>query len=241
MTISSFNTALLARAKRVSIIDPCPYGRDGWHAVFQLTKATDKPSDVFIAESILDLFENKKLLNYIHTWHSSSHYLILRLPSHAQQAVLMLLQLSAFTSSLSHYQCLIVITPFPQNIIRHVLSCFGIQNAVHIVTNQYSLPDFCHYVLSLSQQKKHSHFHTKSALSETADDRILTPTERKVLHQALLELPLHWQVRMNNSLAKTIYSQRRHALIKLGVRDILSLLRLFVCNKYNHESETEFV
>ncbi|WP_139375512.1 hypothetical protein [Serratia marcescens] len=232
MTNYVFNAALLEMPSRVSVIDPCPYGREGWHYVFQSTNGKNNPSDVFVAESILDLHANPIWLDCIHTRLSSPHYLILRLPSHAQQAILMVLQLGEFTPALLHFQCLVVITPFSQNATRHILACSGIQRAVPIVIGRHPLRDLRHYILLLSRQTICSRPYPKKNLSEEDDYLMLTSAERKVLRQTLSEIPMYRQVRLNNSLTKTIYSQRRSALLKFGVRSVLDLLRVFICNKY---------
>jgi len=227
MKNNALNTVLLERVKRISIIDPCPYGQRGWHYLFQSTN----PRDFFVGSSMLHLCANEAWVSHSH---SPSHYLILRLPSRAQQAILMLLQLSDFTSVLLHFQCLVVITPFTQKVTRHILTGCGIQCVTHIITSGHSLHDLCHYISLLSQQTIHPHPYPKTSLSEANEDvPALTPVERKALQQALSEIPMRHQVRLNNSVAKTIYSRRRSALLKLGAKNVLDILRILILNKYN--------
>ncbi|MBH3000345.1 hypothetical protein I5M74_22480 [Serratia marcescens] len=230
MKNNAFNTAILERVKRISIIDPCPYGQRGWHCLFQSTN----PRDIFVGSNMHHLLTNDAWIGHSHARHLPSHYLILRLPSHAQQAILMLLQLSDFTSVLLRFQCLVVITPFTQNVTRHIFTGCSFQCATHIITGRHSLHDLCHYISLLSRQTIRPHSYPKRDLSEAKGGVLaLTPAERKVLQQTLSEIPVRRQVRLNNSLAKTIYSQRRSALLKLGARNVLGILRILMLNKYN--------
>ncbi|HID8455193.1 hypothetical protein ACTVKH_18735 [Serratia marcescens] len=129
----------------------------------------------------------------------------------------MLLQLGEFPAA--RYSRIVVMSPAAPDVVFRVLVNVGVHCAVRIVDVRSTPSVLCEAILS--------------PLSGEADvppgesGVLLSPIERRVLHRTLREVSIYTQARQAQVSAKTIYTQRAQALLKLGVPDVLTLLRQF--------------
>ncbi|WP_427192680.1 hypothetical protein [Serratia marcescens] len=196
----------------ITVVDVCCYGRAGIKAVLQkhlgvirvvTTEALDGPLSLFAARSLTA---------------SPLSCLVLRLPQQAPAALSMLLQLGDLSAA--RYSRIVVMSSVAPDVVFRMLANIGINCAVRIVDVRSSPSVLCEAVLS--------------PLSGTGEilpgesGTLLSPIERRVLRRTLHEMSIYTQARQAQVSAKTIYTQRAQALLKLGVPDVLTLLRQFL-------------
>ncbi|WP_419236835.1 helix-turn-helix transcriptional regulator [Serratia fonticola] len=197
---------------QLTLMDTCSYGRMGLAAVFSGALSI---SSVTVTGSLQEAFSTM-LCSAKHD--EAMRHLVIRLPTTAQAALVLLLQLSdiieagAFT-----YQQVMVLSPFDVSVVQRMITTLGM-DGIHVVDDRLSVLNLYRAILPVNGCKDEAKLH-RSVLSR------LTPGERKVLYYSLMNWPIHRQARSWRVSPKTIYTQRAGALRKLGVADILSLLR----------------
>ena len=143
--------------------------------------------------------------------------LVVRLPSLAREALLMLLQLSELIQHAAvGYHQVVVLSPFETAGVQRLVTVMGLANA-RVVDARLPAPALCNAVL----------FAPEKWMSEGWFlSQVLTAYERRALYQTLQFRSAPQQARVRQVSVKTIYSQRLRALMKLGVKDVRSLLNL---------------
>ncbi|MGK8665319.1 hypothetical protein [Serratia marcescens] len=130
----------------------------------------------------------------------------------------MLLQLGDLPAA--RYSRIVVMSSVAPDVTFRVLANIGIHCAVRVVDMRSTPSVLCEAILS-----------PLSGVGDVPPGESctpLSPIERRVLRRTLHEMSIYTQARQAQVSAKTIYTQRAQALLKLGVPDVLTLLRQFL-------------
>jgi hypothetical protein len=150
--------------------------------------------------------------------------LVVRLSMYPSRALQQLLQLDDDRMRLAGIERLIVLSPFEvNNVVRQTLVCCGVQLPVRIINARSPLQVLQRVVLSegtLLQLGRDERLPQMPALS-------LSPRERRVMSDTLLEVPIPQQAWRQRREPKTLYAQRHNALLKLRASGLSALLRRF--------------
>ncbi|WP_413504372.1 hypothetical protein [Serratia grimesii] len=200
---------------QITVVDACCYGREGMNAALQRHSCV---AGVVTREALTDVLS---MLSVFPRAAPSPSSLVVRLPMLAQDALSVLLQLADLPAAC--YTRVVVMSNVAPDVVRRVLAHIGVNEAVRIVDARCTLPTLCRTVISTTGEVGDS----DEILSCEAHN-LLSPRERYVLSKTLREMSIYTQARQAQVSAKTIYTQRARALLKLGVPDVLTLLRQFV-------------
>ncbi|WP_017891215.1 hypothetical protein [Serratia sp. S4] len=159
--------------------------------------------------------------------------LVLRLPMLAQEALSALLQLGDLP--VARYERVVVMSNVAPDVVRRVLTLVGMNGSVRIMDARCTLATLNRTVISTMGEIDGS-----DEVFYCEPSNLLSQQERYVLGKTLREISIYTQARQAHVSAKTIYSQRARALLKLGVPDILSLLRQFVPLTQRGEMDCDF-
>ncbi|MEX3136942.1 hypothetical protein [Serratia ureilytica] len=196
----------------VTVVDACCYGRAGIKAVLQKYSSVTRVTTTEALDGPLSLFEAHSLTA------SPLSCLVLRLPQQAPVALSMLLQLGDLPAA--RYSRIVVMSPVAPDVVFRVLANIGINCAVRIVDVRSPPSVLCEAVLSP--------LNGAGEMPPGESGTPLSPIERRVLRKTLHEMSIYTQARQAQVSAKTIYTQRAQALLKLGAPDVLTLLRQFL-------------
>lgn len=148
--------------------------------------------------------------------------LVVRLPPLAREALITLLQLSeVMQHDVVRYHQVVVLSPFDTVAVQRLVSIMGMADT-RVVDARLSPLTLCNVVLFAPE---------KWMAEGWCLSQVLTGHERNALRQSLQLWPIPMQARLRQVSTKTVYSQRFRALMKLGVRDIRTLLNLLVPGK----------
>ncbi|HHQ6627919.1 TPA: helix-turn-helix transcriptional regulator [Serratia fonticola] len=203
------------------VVDVCDYGRQGLVFALKETMHVEGKKEVFAFPS-LDIALSLR-------WPVRSNRimqcLVVRLPPVDQEALLMLLQLSELVQRtvVEGFQ-IVVISPFDQVLTRRLMEVMG-GGEFTVIDARLPISLLCREIFV--EMMRESLIQDGLRVSS-----ILSPNERKALFLSLQNRNVHQQARSRRISPKTIYTQRRSALRRLGVPNILSLLRLFNAKKY---------
>lgn len=201
---------------QVTVVDACCYGRKGMKAALQRHPCVARVVTTEMLTGVLSMLTvcSPPAVSLPST-------LVLRLPMLAQEALFALLQLGDLP--VARYARVVVMSNVAPDAVRRVLTAVGVNGSVRIVDARCTLPTLCRTVISTMGE-----IGSSDEVLYCEPYNLLSQRERYVLGKTLREMSIYTQARQAHVSAKTIYTQRACALLKLGVPDILSLLRQFV-------------
>ncbi|WP_447878771.1 helix-turn-helix transcriptional regulator [Serratia fonticola] len=195
---------------QVTVVDACCYGRKGMKAALQRHPCVVR---VVTTEMLTGALSMQAVC--------SPSALVLRLPMLAQEALSALLQLGDIP--VARYARVVVMSNVAPDVVHRVLTPIGVNSSVWIVDARCTLSTLCRAVISTMGEIDGS-----DEVLYCEPYNLLSQRERYVLGKTLREISIYTQARQAHVSAKTIYTQRARALLKLGAPDILGLLRQFV-------------
>lgn len=209
----------------ITVVDPCPYGRLGLQSLLTppTTARGAAPVDAYerVERALAAMKENR---GNPRGAPGPKRCLIVRLPRYPAQALQQLLQLDDEALVLAGVERLIVLSPFEvNNVVRHALVCCGIHLPLRIISVRSPLALLQRIVWSegtLLQAGKDEGLPQMPAL-------LLSPCERRVMSNTLLEIPIPQQAWQQRRKSKTLYAQRHNALLKFRASGLAALLRRF--------------
>lgn len=201
---------------QVTVVDACCYGRKGMRAALQCHPCVAR---VVTTEMLTGV--SSMLTVCSPSAVSLPSTLVLRLPMLAQEALSALLQLGDLP--VARYARVVVMSNVAPDVVRRVLTPVGVNGSVRIVNARCTLPTLCRTVISTMGE-----IDSSDEVLYCEPYNLLSQRERYVLGRTLREMSIYTQARQAHVSAKTIYTLRARALLKLGAPDILSLLRQFV-------------
>lgn len=209
----------------ITVVDPCPYGRLGLQSL--LTPPTTAwgavPVGAYerVERALAAMKENR---GNPRGAPGPKRCLIVRLSRYPARALQQLLQLDDEALLLAGVERLIVLSPFEvNNVVRQALVCCGIHLPLRIVSVRSTLALLQRIVWSegtLLQAGKDEWLPQTPAL-------LLSPCERRVMSNTLLEIPIPQQAWQQRRKSKTLYAQRHNALLKFQASGLAALLRRF--------------
>lgn len=216
---------LVAADWHITLVDACCYGRAGLEAALREHPRLSAVQGFMVADSLVGLLA--PVLPCLGAGEPVARLrcLVVRLPVLPQAALCMLLQLEAL--SCSRYQRIVVLSPMDPYAVRHVLLCAGLRCAVRIVDARQAVSVLCQVIMPPTEAGRFPPKEWPGEVLPYPPARVLTRGERRAVGETLREVPIYTQARRAHVSAKTIYSQRSSALLKLQAQDILTLLRRF--------------
>lgn len=210
-------------ASPVVIVDACQYGRLGLQCL--LTAVPDNAVAPTYARVEEALAETQKRRTVREAAPADERSLVLRLSVWPAQALQQLLQLEGAAMAQAGFHRLIVLSPFGvNNVIRHVLICCDTRLPVRMVNARSPVAGWEPGGGSAAWWQEEG----GGVLLPRMPALVLSAPERRTLSGTLQEIPIHRQARQWGVNAKTLYTQRHNALMKLRASGISSLLRRFV-------------
>lgn len=215
---------------QLTVVDTCSYGRLGLTVALEQYASLLGGDNIIAVDSLEDSFplispaleagKSKKI--------QLLRCLVVRLPTVPQAALAFLLQLGELP--VAHYSRVVVLSHVDPDVVRRVLLCVGVGDGVRIVDARQEPSILCQAIVLPGAGD------IRGSLSEKGGSEILpcevthelTRRERQVLRQTLQGTPIHVQARTGHLSAKTIYSHRSNALLKLKAHNVLALLRRFL-------------
>ncbi len=207
---------------QITVVDACCYGRAGMKAALQ--------SDPCVARVVAReaLAEMLSMLAVCPGAATSPSGLVLRLPMRAQEALSVLLQLREL--HMARYTRVVVMSNVAPDIVRRVLAHLGVNGEARVVDARCTLPVLCRTAISSIGEIDGS-----DEAFYCEPHNLLSHRERYVLGKTLREISIYNQARQAQLSAKTIYTHRARALLKLGAPDVLTLLRQFTPVAYRRD------
>ncbi|MCW7649159.1 LuxR C-terminal-related transcriptional regulator [Serratia bockelmannii] len=203
------------------VVDVCDYGRQGLVCMLKETTHIEGKKEVFAClelDIVLSLRRPAGNSNVMQC-------LVVRLPTIAREALVMLLQLSELVQSAAIRGLrVVVLSPFSKMLTQRLMGVMGMDE---LATVDARLPTslLCREIgMAIKQEPQ--------VQEGWRVFSVLSPRERKALFLSLQNRDVHQQARSRHISPKTVYAQRRGALRRLGVSSILSLLRLLNAKKY---------
>lgn len=201
------------RRWQITVVDACNYGRLGLATALH---APEEGRHVVAVDSLAACPPPEV---------SVSSCLVLRLPMTAQSALLALLQLGE--SPFVLYSRVVVVTDVAPGAVCRVLISVGLSGRMTYVDGHQRLSDVCQALVSPLRRGLRPLAHIRSVAQPRGLYTLLSAKERRALERTIREVSVYTQARQFQVSAKTIYTQRAGALRKLGVPDVLALLRQF--------------
>lgn len=200
----------------VVCVDACSYGRMGLYSAFSSLSVMVDSKVVVSVSSLNEAVHETRPYAFNER---AVRCLVVRLPSLAREALLMLLHLSELIQHAAvGYRHVVVLSPFQTAGVQRLVTVMGLANS-RVVDARLPAPALCNTLF----------FAPEKGMSESwLLSQILTAHERRALYQTLQFRSVPQQARMRQVSVKTIYSQRLRAFMKLGVKDMRSLLNLLV-------------
>ncbi|KHO44725.1 helix-turn-helix transcriptional regulator [Serratia marcescens] len=203
------------------VVDVCDYGRQGLVCALKETTHVEGKKEVFALPSLdIALSLRWPARNSIVT-----QCLVVRLPPVAREALIMLLQLSEriHSAAIDSFR-VAVLSPFGKLLTQRLMAVMGMDE-LPVIDARLPISLLCREV-GMAMKKEPQVQEAWHAFS------VLSPSERKALFSSLQNRDVHQQARSRRISPKTVYAQRSGALRRLGVSNILSLLRLLNAKKY---------
>lgn len=209
----------------ITVVDPCPYGRLGLQSLLAPPTTAWGAVPVGAYERVeRALAAMKKNGGNPRGAPGPKRCLIVRLSRYPARALQQLLQLNDEALVLAGVERLIVLSPFEvNNVVRHALVCSGIHLPLRIISVRSPLALLQRIVWSegtLLQAGKDEWLPQMPAL-------LLSPCERRVISNTLLEISIPQQAWRQRRKSKTLYAQRHNALLKFQASGLAALLRRF--------------
>ncbi|MGN2498408.1 hypothetical protein [Serratia nevei] len=208
----------------VTIVDPCPYGRLGLQCLLAPKATAVGAISVGAYERVERALAAMPKNGGAHGASTSRRCLVVRLSMYPSRALQQLLQLDDQRMRQAGIERLIVLSPFEvNNVVRQTLMCCGVRLPVRIVNARSPLQVLQRVVLSegtLLQLGRDERLPQMPAL-------LLSPCERRVISNTLLEVSIPQQAWRQRRQPKTLYAQRHNALLKLRALGLAALLRRF--------------
>ncbi|MER2966846.1 LuxR C-terminal-related transcriptional regulator [Serratia ureilytica] len=199
---------------QVTIVDACYFGREGMKEAMHNHPAVVR---VVAKETLTEVLS---MLVAHPGMISPPSSLVLRLPKPAQEALQVLLQLGR--CRMARFTRVVVVSNAALNIVRQALTHIEMCSSVRVIGPRCSLS-----MLYQTAIPTMSEIGNIDEVLYREPHNVLSQRERDVLSNTLHGMPIYMQARQARVSAKTIYSQRTRALLKLGVPDVLTLLRQF--------------
>lgn len=231
-------------AQRVVVIDGCSYGRLGLVSALRTFPFADgTPVDITGYASPASLVQaTRDMARHCRVGQPGppvrGAVMVVRLPAAPQAALDLLLQLGAVPVRQLPVSRLVLLSPYPGDVVLTVLVGTGCPWPVQVVASDLSLANLrgvLHPVVHRGRRRARSAGAPGSwplcASSVPLLPR-LSERERLVLWYSVQAVPVYTQARRRSLSHKTLYSQRAQALHKLGVTSVGALLRGFVLSRF---------
>lgn len=226
---------------RISIVDSCYYSRIGLREALLLCLSYSGNGVMNDYESMVgaDSATTPYIIMAESGFYFDDNCLVLKLPDNPQEALVLLLQLGEQPVINANFKRVVVLSPFANHVVEHILICVDLRSIVHIIGSKCSLSSVCEAILNIRAPMRENYKlnHGKRLIYNPA--KTFTPSELRVLKETLQGMSVHAQARRHSVNHKTVYKQRSCALEKLNMSDVLTLLRFFVAAR-NH-SERLFI
>lgn len=216
---------------QVTIVDACCYGRIGMK---EALNSHPDIADIQVAETLNGALS--RLASNPLRASSPFSCLVLKLSMTAPVALTALLQLGEL--SFARYSRVVVMSYASPDTVCRVLESIGVNSTVRVVDARCTCLTLCGAIVAPSTPECVLPAHRKGECRPSEVHPPLSQRERHTLGKTLREMSVYTQARQSQVSAKTVYTQRARALMKLGVPDLLTLLRQFTPGRQNEVNET---